>query len=102
MTYGNGIRQRLSNRITTSRSTVARSRRSSVVQVRNRRDAPKRRDVGLVGVAREVRHERDRAAVTADDAPPVLLLRGEDVLEQISAGLLEVPAARRAARSRCT
>src|SRR4051812_25932034 len=62
------------------------------VQIRNRRDAPKRRDVGLVRVSREVRNERNRAAVTADETPSVLLLRGENVLEQMSAGLLEMPA----------
>ena len=102
ITYGNGIRQRLSKRMTTSRSTVARSRRSAVVQIGDRRHAPQRRDVGLVGIARKIRHERDRAAMLADDAAPVLLLGREDVLEERAGRSRRDAAGRPAARSRCT
>ena len=102
ITYGNGIRQRLSKRMTTSRRTVARSRRSSSVRSVDGRDAPQRRDVGLVGIAREVRHERDRAAVLGRDPAAVLPLGRDDVLEQRAAGFAEMPAAGARARSRCT
>ena len=65
ITYGNGICHRLSKRI----DHVAEDRREIppfvIVESRDGRDAPQRRDVRFVRVAREVRHERDRAAVLA-------------------------------------
>src|SRR6185312_6946790 len=47
--------------------------------------APQWRDVRFVGVSREVGNERNRAAVTGEDAPAVLALGGQNVLEEGSA-----------------
>src|SRR3954469_17395635 len=51
------------------------------------------RDVRLVGIACEVRDERDGAAMLRNDPSPVLTLGRNDVLEERFARLFEMPAA---------
>ena len=80
--------------MTTSRNTVARSSALLVRQRHERRVRAGRRDVHLVGIAREVRHECDRAAVLEQNPAAVLALRFQHVLKQHAARLGQIPLAR--------
>src|SRR3954447_13971057 len=92
------VRERLPPEIVEANDDVAEHSREIpsllIAQAVDGGHAAQWRDVRLIGIACEVRDERDGASMLRNDPSPVLTLGRNDVLEQRFARLFEMPAAR--------
>ena len=89
------MRHRLSKRMVTADSARASDSTSASSSANTCGHAPLGDDVDLVRVAGEVGDERDHVVVLVQDAPAVLLLGADDVLDQAAPGVGAVARRRR-------
>src|SRR4051812_34494540 len=94
---GHDVRKRHPPEIVEANDDIAEHRREIppllIAQAVDGGHAAQWRDVGLVGIACEVRDERESASMPRNNPSPVLTLGRHDVLEERVAGLFEMPAA---------